>query len=93
MSVKEGAETQLRFVGRLQMIDDALCTAISEMRFGDAEERHAGDLLSIARDSIKKAALMLWGSAPEIEQRTEINGVPDPIEAKRIAEMPFTLLP
>jgi hypothetical protein len=36
---------------------------------------------------------MLWGSAPEIEQRTEINGVPDPIEAKRIAEMPFTLLP
>jgi hypothetical protein len=45
MSVKEGAETQLRFVGRLQMIDDALCTAISEMRFGDAEERHAGDLL------------------------------------------------
>lgn len=57
------AETQLRMVGRLQAIHDSIDKAITELPHG---ERHALDLLCIARDATHKALVMLWGKAPEV---------------------------
>jgi hypothetical protein len=95
MSVKDSAETQLLFVGRLRAIEDSLGDAIEELDYTDSQERHANDLLVVACEAIRKAFLLLYGSAPEIEQRVDITGKPggEPIEVKRFDEMPFTLLP
>lgn len=60
----DGAESQLRMVGRLQAVHDSIKTAISEL---PNEERHAADLLCIARDATHKALVMLWGKAPEVK--------------------------
>lgn len=59
-------EQQLRFSGRLQCIEDALKSALSDLPL---EERHAGDLLVIARDATHKALVLIWGKAPEIPEK------------------------
>lgn len=87
MSFKGSAELQLLFAGRVQGLRDGTQQAMSELDCHDDRERHAYDLLLIARDSLARASSMLWGSAPEIEQRIEITGSVGPIE------MPFKLLP
>lgn len=62
MNTWESGEQQHRFVGRLGSIEDALKAALIEL---PNDQRHAFDLLVVARDATHKAFMLIWGRAPE----------------------------
>lgn len=79
---KDFAETQ-RIVGRLQVLNEGINSALDELTLSDAQERDASALLRAAGNALHQAILMLWESAPE----------PEPEVTMRKPEEPFPLLP
>lgn len=71
--IEYGPEGSHRLVGRILAAEDSILSAMSATPH-DAQHTHALDLLAIARDAVHRAAVQVWGKAPEIPEQPSANG-------------------